>query len=195
MEVLRCIAPVSGTTVVVVAVVEEVTRCGIAMPTDGTAGVLCGPEIAIGAIVNHGVVRYGHFRRVVGSDVDVAGSVGERLDVVLVVNKSTQADGDVSNITRRIKVGLVRWSVDKFKHGSHWEESTDGLYIAIIGAGEVGEALGAGLVAVVIVAESYLMFGRNVFLTNIADGVAQRHLIHPAVERIHGAIDSNRNQL
>ena len=43
VEVLRCIAPVCGTTVVVVTIVEEVATDCVAMPTDGTVGVLCSP--------------------------------------------------------------------------------------------------------------------------------------------------------
>ena len=49
--------------------------------------------------------------------------------------------------------------------------------------------------AIVVVAEHNLVVGGNVFLTDIADGIAQGYLIHAAVERIHGAIDSNRYQL
>ena len=50
---------------------------------------------------------YGHFGRVVGSDVDIVGGVGEGLDVVLVMDEATQTDGNVSNVSRRIEVGLV----------------------------------------------------------------------------------------
>ena len=195
VEVLGCIAPVSRTPVVVVTVVEEVTRGGITMPTDCTIGVLRSPKIAIGAIVHHCVVRDGHLGCVVGGNADVVSGVGEGFDIILMVYKTSQSNCDVSNVARGIEVGLVRRSIDKFEYRTHREQGTHRHQVTIVATREVGEALGAGLVAIIVVAKGNLMGGRDVLLTDIANSVTQGYLEHAAVERVNGAVHCNGDQL
>ena len=107
VEVLRCGVPVGGTIVVARTVVEEFAADSVAMPTDGTVGILCGPEVGVGAIVDHGVVRDGHLGRVVGGDVDVVGGVGKGLKVVFVMDKAAEFDGEVTNIACGEEVGSL----------------------------------------------------------------------------------------
>ena len=67
--------------------------------------------------------------------------------------------------------------------------------IGIVASGEVGEALGGGLVTIVVVAESEGEIAREVFLTGILEGVAERYLVHAAVFLVHSAVDGHRDQL
>ena len=164
------------TSVVVVTVVEEIATDGVTMPTDGAVGVLGSPEVGIGAVVNHGVVRYGHLGRVVGGDVDVVGSIGQRLLVILVMDKATELDSDVSDIARGIEVGLDErvGSVDNLSGDADGQKSTERADIKAICARDVGEAgqgLRAGLLSIVVVTQIELEVGREVLLTHIADGV------------------------
>ena len=197
VEILRCFAPVSGTVVVVVAVVEEVATGGVAMPTDGAVGVLGGIEIAIGAIVDHGVVGDGHFGSVVGSDVDIAGGIVMILNIEFMMYETTQTDGDISDVAGGIEVGLVGNGEQNIAVGTDWQvvARAEGVDIGIVASGEVGEALSGRLVTIVVVAESEGEIAREVFLTGILEGVAERHLVHAAVFLVHSAVDGHRDQL
>ena len=89
VEVLWSIAPVGRTVVVIVSVVEETTVGSIARPSDDSGLTLCRPKVAIGAIVDHGVVGNRWVRSVVGSNVDIVGGIVVLFDVVLGSDKTT----------------------------------------------------------------------------------------------------------
>ena len=65
MEILRCIAPVCGTIVVVVTIIEETAVGSVACPADNASCALCCPQVALGTIAAQGVVSNGHIGRVV----------------------------------------------------------------------------------------------------------------------------------
>ena len=77
------------TVVVVVSIVEETAVGSIARPSDNSGLALCRPKVAIGAVVDHGVVGNRCVRSVVGSNVDIAGCIIVLFDIVLGSDKTT----------------------------------------------------------------------------------------------------------
>ena len=196
VEILRRGTPVGRTVIVVIAVVEEGAVGGVASPADDTGFTLSGPQVAVGTVVDHGVMCNGHIGCVVRGNVDIVGGVVVLFDVVLCGDECPQFDCNVEQGARRVEVGLISGRHGYFTLCTHRQcNATEGLDIQAAASGEVGEALVGGLVAVVVIAKGEGKVAGEVLLTSILQGVAQRHIEHATAVGVADAVDSHRDNL
>lgn len=123
------------------------------MPTNYSAFVLSGPEIAIGTVVDRVVGRIRHIGRVVGSEVDVVGNVVMWFDIEFIRFPATQIDRDILQIACKIEVGTAIGCYDRVTGNVNRQGGLPSDGSSSVAAWEVGHGKVVGLVAVLVIAQ------------------------------------------